>query len=74
MNHITLPGGESVPALGLGTWKMGVGDRDEADQLRALARAQHVAIDASVSALAELRAAIIAGTAQRIADRRAAAS
>ncbi len=47
---------------------------ESADQLRALARAQHVAIDASVSALAELRAAIIAGTAQRIADRRAAAS
>ncbi len=47
---------------------------DNADHLRALARAQHVAIDTSVNALPELRAAIIAGTAQRIADRRAAAS
>ncbi len=47
---------------------------DNADHLRALARAQHVAIDGTVSALPELRAAIIAGTARRIADRRAAAS
>jgi hypothetical protein len=47
---------------------------DNAEHLRALARAQHVAIDGTVSALPDLRAAIIAGTAQRIADRRAAAS
>jgi len=33
---VTLKSGETVPALGIGTWKMGVGDRDEAEQLRAL--------------------------------------
>ena len=47
---------------------------DNVEHLRALARAQHVAIDGTVSALGDVRAAIIAGTAQRIADRRAAAS
>jgi diketogulonate reductase-like aldo/keto reductase len=36
MKRVTLSGGETVPALGLGTWKMGVGDRDEAEQLKAL--------------------------------------
>ncbi|MFT3989126.1 aldo/keto reductase [Aestuariivirga sp.] len=36
MKTVTLPGGEAVPALGLGTWKMGVGDRDEAEQRRAI--------------------------------------
>jgi diketogulonate reductase-like aldo/keto reductase len=36
MKRVTLPGGETVPALGLGSWKMGVGDRDEAEQLAAL--------------------------------------
>jgi diketogulonate reductase-like aldo/keto reductase len=36
MKHVELAGGEKVPALGLGTWKMGVGDADEAAQLRAL--------------------------------------
>jgi diketogulonate reductase-like aldo/keto reductase len=36
MKYVELPGGEKVPALGLGTWKMGVGDADEAAQLRAL--------------------------------------
>ena len=46
----------------------------EADHLRALAKAQHVAIDAALTEPADLRTAIIAGTAQRIADRRAAAS
>jgi hypothetical protein len=45
-----------------------------AEHLRALARAQHVAIDAALDQPAALRTAIIAGTAQRIADRRAAAS
>ena len=35
MKSVTLAGGETVPALGLGTWKMGVGDRDEAEQLKA---------------------------------------
>ena len=47
---------------------------DDPEHLRALARAQHVAIDATLEQPAALRAAIIAGTAQRIADRRAAAS
>jgi diketogulonate reductase-like aldo/keto reductase len=36
MKHVELVGGEKVAALGLGTWKMGVGDADEAAQLRAL--------------------------------------
>ena len=36
MRLVELPSGEKVPALGLGTWKMGVGDSDEAAQLRAL--------------------------------------
>jgi hypothetical protein len=44
------------------------------EHLRALARAQHIAIDSSLEQPAALRAAIVAGTAQRIADRRAAAS
>ena len=36
MKHVGLVGGEKVPALGLGTWKMGVASPDEAAQLRAL--------------------------------------
>ena len=36
MRYVELAGGEKVPALGLGTWKMGIGDSDEATQLRAL--------------------------------------
>jgi diketogulonate reductase-like aldo/keto reductase len=36
MRCVELAGGEKVPALGLGTWKMGIGDSDEAAQLRAL--------------------------------------
>nr|WP_316656026.1 aldo/keto reductase [uncultured Gellertiella sp.] len=36
MKFVELPGGEKVPALGLGTWKMGVGEPDEAGQLQAL--------------------------------------
>ena len=36
MRYVELAGGEKVPALGLGTWKMGIGDNDEAAQLRAL--------------------------------------
>ena len=36
MKYVELVNGEKVPALGLGTWKMGVGDSDEAAQLRAL--------------------------------------
>ena len=36
MRFVELLGGEKVPALGLGTWKMGVGEPDEAAQLRAL--------------------------------------
>lgn len=36
MKTIRLKGGETVPALGLGTWKMGVGEPDEAGQIAAL--------------------------------------
>ena len=36
MRYVELADGEKVPALGLGTWKMGIGDSDEAAQLRAL--------------------------------------
>ena len=36
MRYVELVSGEKVPALGLGTWKMGIGDADEAAQLRAL--------------------------------------
>ena len=36
MRYVELVGGEKVPALGLGTWKMGIGDREEVAQLRAL--------------------------------------
>ena len=36
MRYVELVGGEKVPALGLGTWKMGIEDSDEAAQLRAL--------------------------------------
>jgi len=36
MKQVELFNGEKVSALGLGTWKMGVGDADEKDQLRAL--------------------------------------
>lgn len=47
---------------------------DNVEHLKALARAQHVAVDVAADQPDQLRAAIIAGTAQRIADRRAAAS
>lgn len=36
MKYLELLTGEKVPALGLGTWKMGVGEPDEAEQIRAL--------------------------------------
>jgi diketogulonate reductase-like aldo/keto reductase len=36
MKHVELVTGEKVAALGLGTWKMGIGSPDEAAQLRAL--------------------------------------
>ena len=36
MKYVGLASGEKVPALGVGTWNMGVGDSDEAAQLRAL--------------------------------------
>ena len=36
MRYLELASGEYVPTLGLGTWKMGSGDSDEAAQLRAL--------------------------------------
>lgn len=36
MRHVVLKGGERVSALGLGTWKMGIGEPDEAGQIEAL--------------------------------------
>lgn len=45
-----------------------------ADQLKALAEAQHLAVSASLKKPEELRKAIIAATEQRLADRKAAAS
>ena len=45
-----------------------------ADHLREIASAQHVTIDTSLTDPSALRAAIVAGTAERIAHRRAAAS
>jgi hypothetical protein len=47
---------------------------DSADNLRQLAEAQHIAIPADVTDADALREAIIDGTEQRLADRRAAAS
>jgi hypothetical protein len=45
-----------------------------ADNLKALAEAQHLAINAALKKPEELRKAIIAATEQRLADRKAAAS
>lgn len=47
---------------------------DSADDLHRLAEAQHVVVPAELSDLPQLRRAIADGTAQRLADRRAAAS
>ena len=44
------------------------------DHLRALAEAQHLAVNAALKKPEELRKAIIAATEQRLADRKAAAS
>jgi hypothetical protein len=45
-----------------------------ADHLKAFAAAQHLAVDATLAAPADLRAAIVAAVERRIADRKAAAS
>jgi hypothetical protein len=45
-----------------------------AEHLRAFADAQHLAVNASVKRLDDLRRAIVAATEQRLADRKAAAS
>ena len=45
-----------------------------ADSLRALANAQHLGIGAEITDAAALRAAIVAATEARLAERRAAAS
>ena len=45
-----------------------------AADLHALAKAQHLAVDAALTELPALRAAILAATQQRLAERRAAAS
>ncbi len=42
--------------------------------LRAIGKAQHIAVDDALQSPADIQAALVAGTAQRIADRRAAAS
>lgn len=47
---------------------------ESAADLRRLAEAQHVAVPAELADLTQLRHAIVDGTAQRLADRRAAAS
>jgi len=36
MKHITLPGGDRVPALGQGTWRMGEDARRHDEELAAL--------------------------------------
>jgi diketogulonate reductase-like aldo/keto reductase len=36
IKQVTLPGGETVPALGQGTWMMGEGRHSRADEIRAL--------------------------------------
>jgi diketogulonate reductase-like aldo/keto reductase len=38
MRRIPLPGGQSVPALGLGTWRMGEARGSEAAEIKAIAR------------------------------------
>lgn len=47
---------------------------DRPEHLKKLAEAQHLAVDASLSSIAELRAAIVKAAEGRIANRRAAAS
>ena len=46
----------------------------EVDNLKSLAKAQHLAVPDSAASLDDLRAAIIEGALQRVANRRAAAS
>lgn len=47
---------------------------DRAEHLRKLADAQHLAVDAALSSVTDLRAAIVEAAERRIANRRAAAS
>lgn len=49
-------------------------DIKSVEHLRALAEAQHLAVDAGIKKADDLRKAIVAGTEQRLADRKAAAS
>lgn len=49
-------------------------DIGSVEHLKALAEAQHLAIDPKIKKLDDLRKAIIAATEQRLADRKAAAS
>lgn len=51
-----------------------LGAIDKPEHLRKLAEAQHLAVDKSITAAAELRLAIVKAAEQRIANRRAAAS
>ena len=36
MKHVTLPGGESVPALGMGTWMIGEDAATRAEEIASL--------------------------------------
>lgn len=51
-----------------------LGEIATADNLRALAEAQHLGIDAKLKKPDDIRKAIVAATEQRLADRKAAAS
>lgn len=51
-----------------------LGEITSADNLKALAEAQHLGIDTGLNKLDELRRAIVKAAEQRIADRKAAAS
>ena len=45
MRFMTLPGGEKVPSLGIGTWHMGERTSERANEVRAL----RLAIDLGLS-------------------------
>ncbi len=45
MKHVTLPGGDKIPAIGLGTWRMG----ENADQLQAEADVLRHGLDCGLS-------------------------
>lgn len=51
-----------------------LGEIKSAENLRALAEAQHLAVDPSLKRIDDIRRAVVASTEQRLADRKAAAS